>query len=429
VLLALMATVIVTSIASGQANYKVLHNFTGGADGNEYMGVINAGNWFSSGLVLDPKGVLYGTTAAGGAYGFGVAFALKQGDSGAWTETVLYNFTGGEDGAYPFAGLILDGAGNLYGTTSGGGAGSCTNGYTDGCGVVFELTASADSTWSESVLYRFTGGADGAQPEARLTWDAAGDLYGTTEAGGLYATEACPGTGFSYYFDNGCGVAFELTPSSDGSWSESVLHRFTGGPDGGPEIGPLTIDSAGNLYGSAQRGKNVQGLIFKLAPSQTGWKESILFALDDVKSGADAFSLTGLVFDQAGNLYGTTFWGPSDGGGGVVFKLSPSPLGTWRWSTLHSFGSFDPSAHPVGGVVLDSAGNVYGTDVSGGPGSAGEVFEVTPASSGWAFKGLHAFQNQPASGPFSLILDTAGNLYGTTCCSSNSAGVVFEITR
>jgi uncharacterized repeat protein (TIGR03803 family) len=412
---------------SAASNYKVLYKFTGGADGNEFMEVTGEGNWFSSGLVFDAAGNLYGATAAGGAYGYGVIFKLVPNTDGTWTESVLYSFTGGPDGAYPFAGPIFDSAGNLYGTTSGGGFGSCSNAYTKGCGVVFELAPNLDGSWTESVLYSFTGGADGAQPEARLTFDTAGNLYGTTDAGGLHLSGPCPYNPFGYNYDNGCGVAFQLTPNSDGSWTESVLHRFTGGWDGGTEIGPLIFDAAGNLYGTAQGGKYVQGVVFKLTLAAGSWKETILHAFTyRNEDGADPLSFTGLVFDSAGNLYGTAFWIPTFGGG-EVFKLTPTSSGPWKWSVVHSFGPANMN-HPVAGVILDSAGNIYGTTVSGGVGD-GIVFKVTPKSGGgWKYAVLHIFMNNPLSCPFSLILDPRGNMYGTSCYSDVGAGGAFEIT-
>jgi len=419
---ALVVALMLSPLAWAASKYHVLYEFTGGADGNEFMEVTNEGNWFSSGLVFDTAGNLYGTTAAGGAYGYGVVFKLAPNSDGSWTESVLHSFTGGADGAYPFAGPIFDTAGNLYGTTSGGGSGSCSNAYTQGCGVVFELTPNLDGSWTESVLHSFTGGVDGAQPEARLTFDAAGNLYGTTDAGGVQSGPCGNST-----YSGGCGVAFKLTPNSDGRWTESLLHGFTGGWDGGTEIGPLTFDAEGNLYGTAQGGKYGQGVVFRLTPVAGTWKETVLHAFPyQGTDGADPFSFTGLVFDAAGNLYGTTFWIPTFGGGSV-FKLTPTSSGPWKWSLVHSFGPANAN-HPVAGVVLDGAGNIYGTDVSGGIGD-GIVFKVTPTSGGgWTYTVLHTFLNQPLSCPFSLIIDATGNLYGTGCSSNLGAGGVFEIT-
>lgn len=420
-----LVTLLLTSPASAQITYKTLYAFSGGADGNEYVvNVFNGNNWFSSGLIFGTDGALYGTTAAGGTYGYGVVFSLSPNSNGSWTENVLYSFTGGSDGAYPFAGLIFDAAGNLYGTTSGGGLPGCSNAYTTGCGVVFELTPNLNGTWSEQILYSFTGGADGAQPEARLTFDAAGNLYGSADARGLNSW-GCPGP-YSFY-DGGCGVVFELTPNSDGTWNETVLHRFTGGVDGGQQIGPVALDPAGNLYTTAQWGKTGNGVVLEMANTPTGWKASIPYSFKGLADGVDPFSFTGLVFDSAGNLYGTTYWGPFPEAG-TVFRLVPRPKGGWKWELLHNFGTSN-SYHPVAGVIFDSAGNLYGTTTSGGASNLGEVFMISPGPNGGAkFTVLYDFSNAPLSGPFSLILDSAGNLYGTTYSSDNGAGGVFEIT-
>jgi len=232
---------------------------------------------------------------------------------------------------------------------------------------------------------------------------------------------------FGGQYDNGCGVVFELSPNGDGTWTQSVLHRFTGGWDGGPEVSPVIFDGAGNLYGTAQGGKGPFGVVSKLTPSATGWKESVLYQFKNQEDGSQPLAFTGLALDAAGSLYGTTFWLP-DSGGGTVYKLTPTAEGPWKLSRVHSFGTAD-AYHPVAGAILDAAGNVYGTDVSGGAYGAGEVFKATPtASGGWKYKVLHTFKNQPLSCPFSLMMDTAGTLYGTTCSSSNEAGGVFEIT-
>ena len=427
VILALAAlTVLLAKTASAQVTYKTLYAFTGGADGNEYMDVVNGGNWFSSGLVFGADGALYGTTAAGGNYGYGVVFNLSPNPDGSWTESVLYSFTGGSDGAYPFAGLIFDNAGNLYGTTSGGGLPGCSNAYTTGCGVVFELTPNLDGTWTEAILYSFTGGADGAQPETRLAFDAFGNLYGTADARGLNSSGCGGYWGFNY--DGGCGVAFELTPNPDGTWTQTVLHQFTGGADGAKQIGPVALDAAGNLYTTAQGGKTGNGAVLKLARIPTGWKGNILYSFKGLDDGGDPFSFTGLVFDGSGNLYGTTFWGQFPEAG-TVFRLVPKNNGSSKWQLVHNFGTSN-SYHPVAGVIFDSAGNLYGTTTSGGPRNLGEVFMITPGPNGGAeFTVLYDFSNQPLSCPFSLILDAAGNLYGTTCSSNTGAGGVFEIIR
>jgi uncharacterized repeat protein (TIGR03803 family) len=229
-------------------------------------------------------------------------FKLAPNPDGTWTESVLYSFTGGADGGSPWAALVFDAAGNLYGTTWVGGA--------DGKGAVFKLTPNPDGTWTESVLYSFTGGADGAYPAAGVIFDAAGNLYGTTGGGGAD--------------DN--GAVFKLTPDPDGSWTESVLHSFTGGADGGGPVTALIFDAAGNLYGTTAGGGSRLlnicrglgcGVVFELTPTSTGWSETVLNEF----LGKAADPEAPVIFDPKGNLYGTTWSGT--GNYGVVFEITP----------------------------------------------------------------------------------------------------------
>ena len=195
-------------------------------------------------------------------------FKLAPNPDGTWTERVLYSFTGGADGLIPLAGLVFDAAGNLYGTTGYGGA--------DGSGVVFKLAPNPDGTWTESVLYSFTGYADGSIPGAGLIFDPTGNLYGTTTSGGPFSAGECPA---------GCGVVFKLAPNPDGTWTESVLHSFTGADGQYPRAG-LVFDVAGNLYGTTNGGgPDNDGVVFKLKPNLDGtWTESVLYSFKD---GAD----------------------------------------------------------------------------------------------------------------------------------------------
>jgi uncharacterized repeat protein (TIGR03803 family) len=226
---------------------SVLYTFTGGADGDGPL----------AGLIFD-AGDLYGTTVGGGASDEGVVFKLAPNSHGTWTESVLYSFTGGADGAHPYAGLVFDAAGNLYGTTYASGA------YNNG--VVFKLTPNPEGTWTESILHTFTGGADGATPYAGLIFDAAGNLYGTTDLGGG-GTACTSGSGHM----TGCGVVFKLAPKPDGSWTESVLHTFTGGADGANPYAGLIFHAAGNLYGTTTHGGfDNNGVVFELTPTSSG---------------------------------------------------------------------------------------------------------------------------------------------------------------
>jgi len=369
-----------------------------------------------AGLVFDKAGNLYGTTQLGGANSQGTVFEVTRNADGSWTENVLYSFTGSADGGQPSGGLIFDASGNLYGTTNFGGSGSCNL----GCGTVFKLTPSSGG-WTESVLYTFTGGNDGREPYARLLSDSAGNLYGTTLFGGN-VNSAC---------STGCGTVFKLT-SASGSWTESVLYAFTGAADGASPYAALRFDSAGNLYGTAYAdGAYASGVIFELTPASSGWTESVLHAFKGARDGK--YSYGDVILDPAGNVYGTAFQGGSQGYG-VVFELTPSSKG-WQEKVLHSFGNA-PSANPVAGLVMDSTGNLYGTTFAGGNQTAcgttcGTAFKLSPSTTGaWTYKAIYVFgQGTDGYHPSGdLILDPAGNVYGTTQAGgAQGSGLVFEI--
>jgi uncharacterized repeat protein (TIGR03803 family) len=265
----------------------VLHSFNG-SDGSHPQ----------AGLIFDAAGNLYGTTYGGGASGYGTVFKLTPNADGSWTESVLHSFNG-SDGSSPFAGLIFDAAGNLYGTTSLGGGSNF--------GTVFKLTPNADGSWAESVLHSFIG-SDGSYPLAGLIFDAAGNLYGTTEFGG----SGCGGSG--------CGVVFKLTPNADGSWTESVLRRFGGTRAKCPEAG-LIFDGAGNLYGTASSGNRDYGAAFKLSPNLDGsWAYSLIHVF---QGNPAANPLGGLVLGSGGTLYGVTSECGASDCGGVVYQITP----------------------------------------------------------------------------------------------------------
>ncbi|MGA8876750.1 MAG: choice-of-anchor tandem repeat GloVer-containing protein [Candidatus Korobacteraceae bacterium] len=337
-----------TPTAGGGWTEQVLHSFGNGADGLTLY----------SGLISDAAGNLYGTTYYGGTYGYGTAFELTPAAGGGWTEQVLYSF--GTDGSDPSAGLIFDAAGNLYGTTYIGGG--------DYRGTVFELTPAAGGGWTEGVLHNFTY-YDGQQPWAGPIFDAAGNLYGTTYYGGLYL--ACPGGA------SDCGTVFELMPGG-GRWGETILHNFGTGGDGFSPTAGLILDAAGNLYGTTYGGGTYNqygGTVFELTPGVGGWTETLLHSFGN---GTDGEAPDGaLVFDTAGNLYGTTGGGGTYGGG-TVFELTPTVGGGWTEQVLHNFGNGVDGANPYTGLIFDAAGNLYGTTQSGGNHGAGTVFELTP---------------------------------------------------
>jgi uncharacterized repeat protein (TIGR03803 family) len=331
----------------------------------------------------------------------------------AQTYTILHNFTGGLDGGIPYAGLVMDHAGNLYGTASAGGSMSCSG----GCGTVFKLSQHG-SSWVFSTLYAFQGGADGAAPLAALFIAPDGSLYGTTIAGG-------GGSCFSD-FGHGCGTVFRLKPAPSSCkavvcpWIETVLYRFSGGADGAsPDMGALVMDAAGNLYGTTgMGGSSGEGTVFELTPIGGGWTETVLHSF----AGADGIDpLSGVIFDAAGNLYGTAESYNGTGDGGTVYQLSPSAQG-WKLTVLHTFdGSV---GDPVGGLLIDGSGNLYGTtfDFSG---SYGWLYELSPSGRGWQFSQLVSLS---FSGSLTgLAIDAAGSLYGVQPLSLN-AGDVFKVT-
>jgi uncharacterized repeat protein (TIGR03803 family) len=387
-------------------SYSVLYNFTGGADGANPP----------AGLIRDEAGNLYGTTFAGGLSGCGVVFKLDS----SGNETVLYTFTCGADGANSVAGLIRDAAGNLYGTTANGGNTSATNCVPSGCGVVFKL----DSSGQETVLYAFSGGGDGGLPQAGLIQDAAGNLYGTTYYGGNTSSSSCF-IGGSF----GCGVVFKLDPSGQ----ETVLYAFSGGADGANPSAGLIRDAAGNLYSTTQLGGNTSnaicgaagcGVVFKLDPSG---KETVLYTFTGGADGLDPYA--GLVRDAAGNLYGTTGYGGNEGSFcyscGVVFKLDPSGKET----VLHAFTGGVDGGFLNAGLVRDGAGLFYGeTSFGGGAQNGGVVFKVDASGKETV---LHAFSGTDGANPvYGFLLPFESFLYGTTNGGgSHGAGVVFKLRR
>lgn len=376
-----------------------------------------------AGLVSDAAGNLYGTTNFGGTAGEGTVFELSPQTGGGWTEKILHSFANnGKDGTRPYSGLIFDAKGNLYGTTSSGGA--------FGRGTVFEMSPKVGGGWSEKAIYSFRRLVDGYGPIGGLVFDASGNLYGTTMNGG--ANGPCNGA-------QTCGIVFELSPTKTGApWKEKILLNFDHTDGQYPEAS-LTFDSAGNLYGTTNAGGTSSGgVVFELTPSAGGtWTETVLYNFGATATDAAFPNSSNVVFDSAGNLYGTTA-----GGGtshvGTVFELSPSSGGSWTEKILHDF-IYNHGADgkgPLAGVILDGSGNLYGTTPAGGSGACGVVgcgiiFKLTPSSGGAWTESVYSFsftfphaQQGPAGG---LIFGPSGNLYGTTYNEgANGDGTVFE---
>jgi len=383
--------------------FTILHSFTGPP---------NDGRNPITGLTLDSAGNLYGTTGIGGTANWGTVFVVRPDGS----EAVLYNFPQTAFCCPGPSGLTLGSDGNFYGTTADGGAAFL--------GTVFSMSPAGTLT----TIYSFAGSPnDGSGPVAGVIRDAAGDLYGTTVQGGVSGT-GCSGT---------CGTVFKVS----GNGVETVLHNFAGGSsDGGNPHGGLIQDSAGNLYGTASNGGSTgNGVVFEVAPDGT---ETVLYSFlgpandGGPSSGAPndgAHPQSGLVQDSAGNLYGTTLNGGAYSGG-TVFKLSPAGSET----LLHSFGgpSTLEGGSPFASVIMDAAGNLYGTTGSVGRSGGGpSVYELSPDGT---FTVLHGFASSEGSPPSygALVQDRARNLYGTTFgepaspCSvegPGGCGVVYKV--
>jgi uncharacterized repeat protein (TIGR03803 family) len=376
------------------AQEQVLHSFTN----NGTDGIVPDG-----GVIFDGAGNLYGTTFDGGAHSEGTVYELTPAGGGGWTENVLHSFDqNGTDGAFPAAALIFDTAGNLYGTTAGGG--------TNTKGTVFELTPAGGGTWTEKVLYSFGNGTDGFSPYSGLVFDAAGNLYGTAYYGGTYSK----------------GTVFELSPQAGGTWTEQVLHSFGNGTDAWAPFAGLTFDTAGNLYGTTEvGGAHTAGTVYELTPAGGGtWTEKVVYSF--LNNGTDGtVPKAAVIFDAAGNLYGTT----NQGGTytlGVLFELTPAAGGTWTETVLHNFGNGTDGAVPYSALIFDSAGNLYGTTYQGGSYGGGTVYRFNAQGETL----LYSFSGEDGANPIAaLIFDGAGNLYGTAIGGgASNEGAVFEIT-
>jgi uncharacterized repeat protein (TIGR03803 family) len=376
--MALALAIFATQLAKAQT-YGLLHGFAGGADGATP----------SAALVLDAAGNLYGTTLEGGASNLGTVFKVDT----TGKETVLYTFTGGDDAARPAGPLIFDRAGNLYGTTVLGGASNL--------GTVFKL----DTSGKETVLYSFAGGADGASPSGPLALDGSGNLYGTTSYGG-------PSDG---------GTVFKL----DGTGTETVLYTFMGSQDpAGENPSGVVRDAAGNLYGTTTAGG---GLPFACRPIgcgaafmlDTAGKMKVLY----VFTGEDSAGPSDLVLDATGNLYGASYSGDVSNRGGV-FKLDPL---TGKLTILYTFTGGNDGGSP-NDVIFDRAGNLYGTTLLGGASNLGTVFKLDTSGKETVLYSFAGGTDGKAARA-GLVLDTAGNLYGTTAYGGAlNFGTVFKLT-
>ncbi|MFZ1009905.1 MAG: choice-of-anchor tandem repeat GloVer-containing protein, partial [Candidatus Sulfotelmatobacter sp.] len=310
----------------------------------------------------------------------------------AQTEAVLHNFAdNGTDGYQTYSPLVFDASGNLYGTTLDGGTHTNCYGENIGCGTVFELSPAVGGGWTENILYNFGGtSTDGTNPSGALIFDATGNLYGITEGGG---------TGVCDQGENSCGTVFELKPKAGGGWEEKILHNFgSTSTEGYYPFAGLISDAAGNLYGTtADGGTYGFGTVFELIHAADGsWAEKVLHSFNDTDDGG-ATPLASLIFDPSGNLYGTTTGGGSFHAGGI-FELKRGHGGSWTTKVLHFFNDGDGRT-PYASLILDAAGNLYGTTQIGGPNHGGTVFELTQTASGkWGETVLHGFDNKNGDG-------------------------------
>jgi uncharacterized repeat protein (TIGR03803 family) len=389
--------------------FKVIHNFGTSPDGAAPFDSVTG----------DASGNLYGVTFKGpfehGCFfdGCGTVFKLSSNLDGIWTETILYEFTGGSDGLEPVFPVAVDSKGNVYGTSQGIGQQP---------GTVFELVRNSDGSYTQQTLYTFTDPVGGLDPFG-ITLDRQGRVLGTTEFGGRF---------------NG-GVVFSLSRVSVLGWHENVLLVFN---DRYGATGRLLLDDEGNIYGNTyQGGAHGKGAVFKLTPNDgfSGWTETILYSFADRPDGANPYA--GLTFDNMGNLYGTTEQG-GNAGCGTVFELTPDSNGGWNESVLYAFQGGNDGCYADSGVTFDSAGNLYGTTVDGGAGGArGTVFKLTHSVGGqWSERVIHSFTGPDGLLPYDdgrVFIDSTDNVYGTAVIGGSGmhctqpatgCGVVWEIT-
>jgi uncharacterized repeat protein (TIGR03803 family) len=367
-----------------------------------------------AGMIIDASGNLYGSTFYGGIYGAGNIFKLAP-KGGTWVETELYSFNNiGTDGFWPNARLTVDSQGNFYGTTFLGGA--------FGAGIVFELMPNTDGSWTYKTLHSFGQSGDGTYPHGGLFVDDKGNLYGTAAGGG----------------SDKDGIAYKLISNGDGSFTEKILHNFSGA-DGANPYSSLVLVS-GSLYGTTYSGGSSSactdgcGTVFGLTPTADGsWAESVVHSFNN-NDGANPDG--GLIRDSSGNLYGAASQGNS-GNLGAIFELTPAAGGGWQEVILHTFNQAGDGVYPIGPLTFDVSGNLYGASEEGGTSNAGSVYELTPTAGGdWSERVVYSFANgtntpnHPGPG---IVFDKAGNLYGGTLSGGDptclgGCGAIFQVT-
>jgi len=365
------------------------------------------GAYPESDLILDAAGNLYGTTREGGTGGCGTLFKLTRSRDG-WRHQVFYSFAEGYvDGCGPKAGLVFDHAGNLYGTTAAGGSG--------GCGTVFKFAPNSHGGWTESVLHSFScSNSDGRDPNTDLVFDSQGNLYGTTQ-GDLNG--------------NALGTVFMLTPSPGGAWKEATIYVFAGAPDGAIPVSGVIPDADGSIYGTTEYGGRGAckdyakfspppgcGVLYKLTPSGGGWTETVIYNFFRGQGSAKILS-SGLTLDKSGRFFGTSSYGGD--GYGASYQLEQTKKG-WEQTILHRFWGPPDGEFPVGRLAMGPQGELFGV-------TGGTVFEIEHTTSGWKERVLFTFDSNsfgPEAGP---TLDSQGHIYGTTAGNGTNYGAVYEV--
>jgi uncharacterized repeat protein (TIGR03803 family) len=394
---AVLAVILFALVAPARAQKEIIvHSFGGTDDATAVNG----------GLVSDAVGNLYGSATGGGRYGNGVVFELSPQADGSWAESFLYDFGPPRYGYYPNAQVSFDPKGNLYGTTTAGGA------YSDG--TVYKLSPITGGGWTAQTAHNFNPavGDGNAASGVDVVADAAGNVFGSNWESGLY----------------GNGFVFGLK-ADNGGWKETILQNFNLGSKGGYYPGNLVLDAAGNVYGTAQGGVLLGGVVFRFMPASGGGSsETMLYNFSDNDPEQGAVPVV-VAFDASGNLYGLTLVGGTFGHG-VAFELTPTVHGEWMENVLYSFEQGDGDS--PSGLVIDAPGNLYVTMASGGGQGWGTALKLSPASAGiWTKKRLHNFGSGPMDGLTpggTLVVDPAGNLFGSTYEGGiQGGGIVYEI--
>ena len=399
--LAAVCTLVLLASAAWATTEKVVYNFTGtNGDG---------ANPWSNYFITDGKGNLYSTPGGGGTYQAGTVFMLSP----KGKETILYEFKGqaNGDGAYPHGRLAFDGKGNIFGSTQGGG--------TNGTGTVFELSPVRGGGWTEKVIYTFSaGGQDGSAPSAGMTFGSDGTMYSTTPDGGAY----------------GAGTVFSLKQTAKG-WKQKVIHSFNfSGGDGEFPYEGLMMDATGTLYGAAPSGGAVgPGAIYRLRHTTKGWVEDIIYSFTGTNGDGSGLYWIDLIGDTAGNIYGATSFGGTNGSGTVFELVYNKSKKTYKEKVLYEFGAQGggDGNYPYGGLAMDGNGNLYGTTESGGTTNNGVVYKVAKSGSKWKYSILHNFAGGTSDGgdiSGNIFLNTDGKLYGMAELGGTAnVGVVFRV--